>query len=262
MRKPSLELLGMDLLETTLGERVRSLVLPFLTCGVFFAAAAAGCWWGALVCAVVQSYFTYASVSHDLVHRTLRLPGWLNEALLFLIEGMSFRSGHAFRATHLQHHRKFPDLKEDPEGAAAGMPWWRALAAGPSAQPRLWFWALRRTQGGNRLWVIAEGMGIVLWAAWCTQSPVGRAYLAVTVAGSWIHPFMTSFVPHDADQSDPLRQTRLFRGRVAELLSFGHLYHLEHHLYPQVPHQRWRELARRLDPFFAAQGLKPVILWR
>ncbi|RYD36918.1 MAG: stearoyl-CoA 9-desaturase [Verrucomicrobiaceae bacterium] len=116
--------------------------------------------------------------------------------------------------------------------------------------------------GGNRRWVIGEGVAVVLWAVWCSRFPVGLAYLLVTVAGSWIHPFMTSFVPHDAGQNHPLRRTRLFRGRVLELLSFGHLYHLEHHLYPQVPHQRWRELARRLDPFLVEQGVKPVILWR
>jgi beta-carotene hydroxylase len=73
---------------------------------------------------------------------------------------------------------------------------------------------------------------------------------------------MTSFMPHDASTDDPLRQTRLFRGRVVAWLSWEHLYHLEHHLYPQVPHQRWSELARRLDPYFADQGIKPIILWR
>lgn len=261
MKKPSLESLGLDLLETTTAERLRSLTLPFLTCAGFFAAAAHGWWCAALLCAVVQSYFTYASVSHDLVHRCLRLPGWLNETLLCLIELMSFRSGHAFRVTHLQHHQKFPD-EDDPEGAAAGMSWPRALINGMSAQPRLWRWALRHTQGAKRRWIAGEGLAIAFWAAWCATSPAGLAYLTVMVAGSWIFPFMTSFVPHNVRGGDPLRQTRLFRGRVLELLSCGHLHHLEHHLYPQVPHQRWRQLARRLDPFFAEQGIEPIILWK
>lgn len=261
MKKPSLESLGVDLLETTTAERVRCLALPFVTCAGFFAAGERGWWVVALGCAVLQSFFTYASVSHDLVHRTLRLPAWLNELLLFLIEGLSFRSGHAFRETHLHHHRRFPD-EDDLEGAAARMSWWRALLEGVIAQPRLWGWALVRTTGRKRLWIVIEGQAVVAWAAWCLESQVGTIYLAVTVAGSWVYPFMTSFMPHDATGDDPLRQTRLFRGKVVAWLSLEHLYHLEHHLYPQVPHQRWPELAERLDPFFEEQGLNPVVLWR
>jgi beta-carotene hydroxylase len=39
-----------------------------------------------------------------------------------------------------------------------------------------------------------------------------------------------------------------------------HLYHLEHHLYPAVPHQRWPQLATRLDPHFDSAGVKPIVL--
>ena len=261
MTKPSLASLGTDLLLTTTWERVRCLTLPFLTCLGFFVAGQKGWWAAALACAVLQSFFTYASTSHDLVHRTLRLPPWLNEPLLCLIEGLSFRSGHAFRVTHLHHHQTFPSV-EDLEGAAARMTWFGALLDGLTAQPRLWFWALRHSRDGQRRWIIGEGFGVLLWSAICISSPVGIAYLLVTVAGSWVYPLMTSFMPHDASTDDPLRQTRLFRGRVVAWLSWEHLYHLEHHLYPQVPHQRWSELAHRLDPYFADQGIKPIILWR
>ena len=261
MKKPSLESLGLDLLETTRGERVRSLALPFLTCAGFFVAATYGWWVVSLACAVLQSFFTYASVSHDLVHRTLRLPGWLNEVLLSLIEGLSFRSGHAFRATHLHHHQRFPQAA-DLEGAAARMRWWGALLDGLTAQGRLWFWALQHTRGSSRKWIIGEGVGVVLLAIACLLSPVGIFYLVVTVAGSWVYPLMTSFMPHDTSVDDPLRQTRLFRGRVVAWVSWEHLYHLEHHLYPQVPHQRWKELGKRLDPYFSEQGIKPIILWK
>ena len=89
------------------------------------------------------------------------------------------------------------------------------------------------------------------------------AAVACAVAQSFFtYPLMTSYMPHDASAADPLRQTRLYRGRVVAWLACEHLYHLEHHLYPQVPHQRWPELARRLDPFFAQQGVEPIILWR
>jgi beta-carotene hydroxylase len=261
MNKPSLQSLGTDLLETSIAERIVCLALPFLTCAGFFVAAFRGAWGLALACAVLQSFFTYASVSHDLVHRTLKLPSWLNETMLCAIELMSFRSGHAFRTTHLHHHQKFPH-DDDLEGAAAKMPWWRALADGLTAQGRLWWWAVQHSEGKKRRWIIGEGLAMLLLSAGCLAFPAGQAYLAVTVAGSWIYPFMTSFLPHDAHGKDTLHQTRLFRGRLVAWLTCEHLYHLEHHLYPQVPHQRWPDLAKRLDPFFAEQGLKPIILWK
>lgn len=261
MNKPSLASLGNDLLNTTRWERLRCLTLPFLTCWGFFALATQDWWIPAIGCAVVQSFITYASTSHDLVHRNLQLPRWLNEVLLSLIETLSFRSGHAFRKTHLHHHQTFPS-KDDLEGGAAHMSFLGALLDGLTAQPRLWLWALRNSRDVDRRWIIAEGFIVLLWALVCMQSLPGVAYLICTITGSWVYPLMTSFMPHDAKASDPLRQTRLFRGRVAAILSWEHLYHLEHHLYPQVPHQRWPELARRLDPFFANQGIKPIILWR
>ncbi|RLS36280.1 MAG: hypothetical protein DWH78_08970 [Planctomycetota bacterium] len=51
-----------------------------------------------------------------------------------------------------------------------------------------------------------------------------------------------------------------FHGRMdgyARLLAADHLYHLEHHLYPAVPHHNWRTLAVRLDPFFMRMGMCP-----
>jgi beta-carotene hydroxylase len=57
-----------------------------------------------------------------------------------------------------------------------------------------------------------------------------------------------------------LTQTRLFRGKVASIIAMEHLYHLEHHLYPAVPHHNWPKLARRLDPYFKDAGVDPVVL--
>jgi hypothetical protein len=63
------------------------------------------------------------------------------------------------------------------------------------------------------------------------------------------------------DAEGELSQTRLFRGRVASVIALEHLYHLEHHLYPAVPHHNWPELAKRLDSFFEETGVKPIKIW-
>ena len=264
-RKPPLAELGRDLLRVGRLEVTGSLILPFACVAGFFCAASYQVWWAAVFFAIVQSFFTYASISHDLVHRTLGLPNWLNELLLSVIEALNFRSGHAFRVTHLNHHARFPD-PSDIEGQAAAMPCWRALIEGLTAQPRYFVWAWQHCggTGAARSWLAVEGVMVTVLIVACIVSypsnPAPIAYASLILAGSWIFPFMTSFMPHRAHEKNPIRQTRLFRGSVIRCLTFNHLYHLEHHLYPQVPHHRWPQLAERLDPFFKEAGIPEVRL--
>lgn len=259
---PSLNQLGRDLLVVALWRRVVSLATPFLLAIAFFICAANAMWVGATGCTLLLTFLTYGSISHDLVHRTLRLRPALNEGLLCAVELLAFRCGHAYRVTHLNHHKRFP-APDDLEGAAAGMTWWRALLDGITLQPRLWRFAFQC--GRDRSWMIGEAAAVLLLLA-ASIAAVGwtiapAAYAALMIAGSWVFPFITSFVPHDPNGESELTRTRLFRGRILSIVALEHLYHLEHHLYPQVPHHNWPELARRLDPYFAAAGLRPMRLF-
>jgi beta-carotene hydroxylase len=260
---PSLDELGRDLLRVPIWRTILSLASPFILAAMFFILAAEGHWIAALLCPMLISFLTYGSISHDLVHRTLHLPGWLNEIMLTLIEGIAFRSGHAYRAVHLHHHATFPD-RTDIEGAAARMPLWRALMEGVGLQGRLWFFAMRRP-GRHRPWAVAECILTTGLFAGCVAALpytiIPFAYAALMIAGSWIFPVITAYIPHDASGSADIHQTRLFRGKVLSVVALEHLYHLEHHLYPSVPHHNWPTLASRLDPVFAAAGLKPVRLF-
>jgi beta-carotene hydroxylase len=259
---PTLDTLGRDLLVVAMWRRALSLAVPFLLVIGFFLCAIRRLWFASIGCTALLTFFTYGSISHDLVHGTLAMPRVLNEVLLCGIELMTFRSGHAYRFAHLHHHAHFPE-GDDLEGAAAGMSWWRALVDGVTLQPRLWAFAFQR--GRNRLWIGGEGIVIVLVliastaAMPWTMAPV--MYAALMVLGSWLFPLVTSFIPHDPAGDSALTRTRLFRGRILSIMALEHLYHLEHHLYPQVPHHNWPQLARRLDPHFARAGLRPVRLF-
>ena len=259
---PSLDALGRDLLHVPAWRLAISLAAPFVLAALFFVLAREGHWIAAIVCPVAISFLTYGSISHDLVHRTLGLPRWLNEIMLSAIEILAFRSGHAYRAVHLHHHATFPD-RDDIEGSAAAMPFWRAAIEGIGLQARLWFFAMRRP-GAHRPWAVVECVVTTLLFAACVAvvrvTIVPLAYAALMIAGSWIFPVMTAYIPHDASATTDIRQTRLFRGKVLSLLALEHLYHLEHHLYPAVPHHNWPALASRLDPVFESAGLKPVKL--
>ena len=260
---PTLETLGRDLLFVAAWRRALSLAMPFLLAALFFVLVDRGAWIPALACPVLFTFLTYGSISHDLVHRNLGLPYWLNEILLTSIELLAVRSGHAYRAVHLHHHAHFP-AADDVEGSAARMPLWRALIEGIGLQGRLWFFAMRR-RGRHRPWAIAECIASTslvaasLAAMPYTLAPI--AWVVLMIMGSWIFPFITAYLPHDATGETDLTQTKLFRGKVLSVVALEHLYHLEHHLYTAVPHHNWPELARRLDPFFERAGLKPIKLW-
>src|SRR5690348_7737693 len=121
---PTVDDLGRDLLRVPAWRRAASLLAPFILVLLFFALATAGQWIAAVVCTMLLTFLTYGSISHDLVHRNLGLPRWLNEPLLTAIELLAVRSGHAYRVVHLHHHARFP-AADDLEGAAAAMTWWR-----------------------------------------------------------------------------------------------------------------------------------------
>jgi beta-carotene hydroxylase len=89
-------------------------------------------------------------------------------------------------------------------------------------------------------------------------TPALLAYAAMAIVGSWVYPLLTVYLPHHDYGDTPLRQARTLRGRIIPAIFLELTYHLEHHLYPQVPSHNLPELARRLDPFFRQAGVRPV----
>ena len=257
---PRLKDLDPGLLEVAWYRMAWSLAAPFVCFGLYLVLALNALWIPALLTLVYLSFITYASISHDLVHRTLGLPRFWNSLFLSAIELLTLHSGHAYQKAHLYHHQVYPDAS-DIEGAAAGMPWWQALGYGVLFQFRLWVWALKKDKRnfglilGEGLICLALVLAALLLHAW---TPIFSFYVVVMLIGSWIIPFATSFVVHDPLAPDELHQTRLFRGRVFSILALEHLYHLEHHLYPAVPHYHWPRLAKCLDPYFKQGQIRPI----
>ena len=261
--RPTLHELGDDLTRIPPFRRWLSVILPFAWSVGYFALAAHGLWVSAVLCLVALSFVTYGSVSHDLVHRTLGLPRRLNDFLLSAIELLALRSGTAYRLAHLHHHRRYPH-EDDVEGAAARLSMVGALIEGLRYQLKLFAWAWANNPRRRPRLALEGGLILAGYLASVAALPwtvVPLVYAALMTAGAWIIPLITSYIPHDPEREDELRQTRAFRGRVLSVLALKHLYHLEHHLYPAVPHHNWPELARRLEPFFRATGVRPVRLW-
>lgn len=256
---PRLSGIAPDLLDTTSRQRVIALARPYAGIVLFAIAASLGWWW--LTPLVMFGIFVaVVTVTHDIVHRSIGLGRRQTEWALFALGLVLLESGHAYRATHLQHHRLFPS-EQDPEGYPANLSFCGAVLYGPVFLIRLWWWAFQRSRPPQRAWLLAEASlppAVVAASAlvWPT-TPAMLVYAAMAIAGSWVYPMLTVYLPHHDYGDDPLTQTRTLQGRVIPAIFLELTYHLEHHLYPQIPSHHLAELARRLDPFFERAGVQP-----
>jgi fatty acid desaturase len=263
LRVPTLEQLGLDLTTTTARQRRVALVRPYAAVALFTVVASVGWWWATPIVAFMI-FVAVVTVTHDVVHRSLGLTRRQTDWALFLMGLVLLESGHAYRTTHVQHHRLFPS-EDDPEGYPANLSLLGAICYGPIFLVRLWGWAFRRnrSRSSERAWMIVEaiapfavlGGGILLWP----RTPAVLLYATMMIVGSWVYPLLTVYLPHRDYGDTPLTQTRTLRGRVIPAVFLELTYHLEHHLYPQVPSHNLPELARRLDPFFERAGVR---VWR
>jgi beta-carotene hydroxylase len=262
MTLPTLRELGDDLLVTTPRQRILALAWPYLGLATFAAAAWAGWWW--LTPLIIFGIFVaVVTVTHDVVHRTLGLTEAATDRWLFALGLVLLESGHAYRITHRQHHRFFPS-PDDPEGYPANMSFWGAVCYGPVFLARLWIWAFRRARLRDRTWLLLEAtapaMAVIAGVALWPVAPGMLVYAVMAIAGSWVYPLLTVYLPHHDYGDEPLSQTRTLRGRIVPAIFLELTYHLEHHLYPQVPSHHLPELARRLDPYFAQACVRPVVV--
>jgi fatty acid desaturase len=129
--------------------------------------------------------------------------------------------------------------------------------------PRLWCWAYARQKGrvSERVWLIVEAVwplavlsiGVFVWP----RTAAVLIYAGLVIIGSWVYPLFTVHLPHRHYGDTPFTQTHTLRGRVIPALFLELTYHLEHHLYPQVPSHHLPELSRRLEPVFRQAGVRP-----
>lgn len=262
--KPTIHELGTDLLNLSGFRLFITVVLPFVFFALYFVFAFHDLWIPAVICTVALSFFTYGSTSHDLVHQNLKINKSLNTILLSAVELICFRSGHAYKLSHLYHHKRYPH-DDDIEGAASRMTFFRSLLEGIVFQFKIYAWSLKHGKDRPEYgWIVTEGIVIILLISGCiyslTITPIFFVYFCLMIMGSWIIPLVTSYAVHTPSGEHELTQTRLFRGKFFSFIAFDHLYHLEHHMYPMVPHKNWPLLAQRLDPFFKSQKIRSLNL--
>lgn len=254
---PTLDALDTKLRSGDAFHRGMTAVLPFATLAVFGGAWNAGWYWLLPLIMLAQFVFTVAYL-HDVAHGSAGLTARQTHLSLFLFGVLMLQSGHAFRNTHLFHHTHCLE-EEDLEGAPARMGLIDVLLSGPAYLPRLWHKALREAGPRERRWIVAELASALVIAGtaihFATVNAGALLYCAFVYVGSWAYPLTTAYLPHYKPGAAPLEQARTVRGAILPVLFMNLTYHLEHHLYPQVPSMNLARLAAHLDPLLAARGL-------
>src|SRR4029453_11871479 len=139
--------------------RQRALLLtrPFALVAVYFTAASLGSWWWLAALFVIPFLCsTMSVVMHDVGHGLV--GGRTRHWWLFILGASQMLSGHAFWATHAQHHRRYPAKEqEDPEGAATSKSFLGMVKMMPTFAPRLWLWSWRN-KPSIRCWLGLEAV--------------------------------------------------------------------------------------------------------
>lgn len=261
---PSFESLKSELPPITTWEKWSVVLIPLMTITAYFVFASLRWYVPALLTLVYLSFATYGSCCHDLVHGNIGISRRASNLWLSAIEFLMMRSGTTYRKTHLNHHLHYPDFEKDPEGRASYFSLFRTLLEGPVFHPKLIFWMLKHGNRRDKMIVSLESLAIVVFYSlgifWLEKFPALFFYQLTVTLGAWVIPLITSYLVHLPQGEGEIRQTRIFRGRFFRILAMDHLYHLEHHLYPMVPHCRWKKLALMLNPYFERENLTAVRL--
>lgn len=258
---PKLKELGTDLNYLTSHQKIWTLVKPFMYVIIFFLAYYFKFYFIGLLSIVALQFNTFVSTSHDLVHNSLRLQKKWNIFFLTLIELLCLRSGHAFKTAHLNHHKKFPH-KDDIEGRSIHKSLFKTLISGITYIISIYFWSLKNCSKNDKVFILIEGFIICVYTLLSLflfkQFPVFALYLILTYITSWFFPLFTVYIPHVLNHEHPFYQTIRFKGIIISSVFVQHNYHFEHHLYPSVPHQNWKKLSKRLEPFIKKKKIKTI----
>lgn len=258
---PNLHSLGEDLVLATWFQRALWPLLPLLTFAGFVLIYACRLY-PLLPLLFVAHFMVSVTFTHDVLHGAAGFKPRATEWCLFAMSLLLLGSGHAFRQAHLYHHSHCLE-DDDFEGSPARMSFWGALAAGPLYIPRhgLHAYRLAKSQAQKR-WILAEfSAAVVLLIAavsLLSWSAAPLTYCVFMWLGACLYPITTAWLPHFKPNANILGQARSLRGKIIPALLCNLSYHLEHHLYPQVPSYKLPQLAARLDPHFARLGVAIV----
>lgn len=244
-----------DLVALTPAETIRELLLPL----PWLLGSIAAAQFGLYVVAGPLSFVFFLvglRVVHGACHAAIGLPRRATRLVLAACSLLMLGSMHAVRWNHLRHHRRClqPD---DIEAMGARRSAWGAILLGPRFPLHLHRAALAGANTRERRWICGElGANLAVLGLVVGLFPYyGLLYhLAAMAIGQCLTAFFAVWTVHH-DCAGAAAAARTVRGRLRSRATFNMFFHLEHHLFPQVPTAHLPALARRLD------AADPVARW-
>lgn len=201
----------------------------------------------ALIC-LYCLYTVSHEAAHGNAHPNRAVNAWIGRVAA-AIQGMTFP---LFRIIHLQHHAFTNDPKRDPDFVIGRQPRWllpvwtlvrllhdnlfmvsRRLWSGKQRQLREHLVTTAIQAGIVTAAILTGNLEAVLWG-WLGPALLSGALLELTVAWAVHYPHLSQH---------PLENTRMFRGKLLQVLTLNQNYHLVHHLWPRIPWFRYGHAA-------------------
>lgn len=212
-------------------------------------------WWSAAqtlypITAIAGFYFflTGLRVTHNAFHYALGLPRFLTDCVMLVLSVLMLGAHHAIQATHLRHHR-FCLQAEDVEGHIARQSLGAALVHGLAFPLKIQRAGWQHANARQRRWIQLELTANLVWLAfiWLAEIHFLQVFsLLMLIAYAFSGFFAVWTVHHDCPENH-WNQARTLRSVWKNALCYQMFFHIEHHLYPQVPTCHLTELAKRLD---------------
>lgn len=210
-----------------------------------------------LILAVFSSFYFFLTslrVAHNAFHYCLGISRRATDGVMLLLSVLMLGSLHAIKYTHLLHHRHCLGDK-DIEGSVAKQRFWEALIKGPLFPIKLHRTALRNAKPKLKQWITTELILNALWFSavffWFDIFALKVHVILMLIAYSLSAFFAVWTVHHDmkndAGEHQHWGNSRTLRSTWKSAIFYNMFFHIEHHLFPQIPTCHLPELAKRLD---------------
>jgi fatty acid desaturase len=248
-----------DLVALRPAEVAREVLLPL----PWLAGSLVAAHWGLYPLALSLSFIFFLTglrIVHGGCHHALGLPRLATRIVLLICSLLMLGSMHAVRWNHLRHHRHCL-ADDDIEAMGARGSAWGAIRLGPVFPLRLHRAALAGAARRERRWILAElagNLAVLTLVIGVLPHPVAVYHVSAMAVGQCLTAFFAVWtVHHGCAAAGP--PARTIRHRLRAALTFNMFFHLEHHLFPQVPTAHLPLLARRLDD--ACPRARRLLVW-
>ena len=187
-------------------------------------------------------FITAFRQAHNGIHSALGNPRFLNWWVLFLNSISMVASIHAIRFPHLKHH-KHTLQESDFEGIPANMNFLEAILHGPTYYFYSHISALRFEVSKIKILMILELLATILFYALAFYFQINFIiyHFIIMLIGQMLTPLLAVWLVHRGNT------TRTTRNRWISFIGADMFFHQEHHLFPNIPTIKMKELIDRLD---------------